>query len=264
MYHENGTYYDGSHSVSFGDLITMTSEGVSHTAFNEVANTWTDWHLIPASRLIIPHGVPISKLVKIPGSDGMINLTEYLTGRTNYKDRTGSLQFYIDNGHESPESIRTKIAQLLHGKVIKMRLNDDAGYYYEGRFTVGNLSPGADYSQISISYQLYPYKRTIDYYGSSPVLWDTFNFETDYDYSVWITEIEVQNQTKHYEIRADDYYFKPVVRCTSGSITASFRGITKSISSGSSATLGRSEFGSNTLTISGTGSALVQWKGEKL
>ena len=70
MYYADGTYYTEEHSVSFGDLYVPS--GQSYTAFNVVANTWTDWHLIPSSRPAIAHPTVVTKFVENPGSDGLL------------------------------------------------------------------------------------------------------------------------------------------------------------------------------------------------
>lgn len=264
MYQANGTYYTEEHSISFGDLITRTSGGESYVDFNTYANTWEDWHLIPSSRPVVAHPNPIIKYVEIPGSDNFIDLTTYLSGKVNYGQRQGSFSFFVDNYHENYETIRTKMVSLLHGKKLKMCLLDDPGYYYEGRFVVGNWESGADHSSISITYQLDPYKISINNIGSDLTVWDTFNFETDYDYSVLINSITLNNETKTFIIHANDYPFVPTIICTSGSVTATFGGVTKTVSSSQSKELGKASVGSNTLTIHGTGVCKVHWKGGSL
>ena len=53
-------------------------------------NTWDDWRLIPTSRpVFLPPDVK-KVLVDLPGSDGVIDLTESLTGYVKYGNRKGS------------------------------------------------------------------------------------------------------------------------------------------------------------------------------
>jgi len=158
MYQAHGTYYTEEHSVSFGEVITQNSQKV----FSVYANTWDDWHLIPSSRPYIEQAVPDTKYIEMPGMDGQLDYTEYFGNTTKYGQRNGTLNFIIDNDHEAVETVREKMAQTLHGKYLKMVLMDDPDYYYEGFFKVGNVEPGSDHSSISISYQLNPYKKSID------------------------------------------------------------------------------------------------------
>ena len=264
MYQANGTYYTEKHSVSFGDLVTKTVSGSSYVDFNTLANTWTDWHLIPSSRPVIAHPTIVTKFIEIPGMDGMLDLTDYLTGRPNYGQRQGSLSFEVDNDHESWEALRERIVALLHGKRLKMLLTDDPDYYYDGRYTVGNWESGADHSRISISYQLEPYKFHVNTEGSTPQLWDPFNFETDYDYSVILTSVQVNNQTKTFTIYANDYPFRPTVTSATGGVTVYFGNMSATPSAGASAELGPASPGANTLRVSGTGTVSIVWRGGKL
>ena len=266
MYQANGTYYTEEHSVSFGDLVTRTSDGQIFVEFNPIANTWTDWHLIPSSRPAIAHPSFVSKYIEIPGSDGMLDLTDYLTGTAVLGPRQGSLGFYVANKFENWETIRQNIVNAIHGKRMKIMLQDDPGYYYEGRFTVGNWESGADHSAISISYQLDPYKMNIRPEGSDyPTLWDPFNFETDYDYSVFYPNVTVTNsEVKTFDIHTLNFPFEPIITWVSGDVIATFGGVGKRLNSEGSVTLGKATNGMNRLIITGNGTVKVYWRGGSL
>ena len=259
MYSANGVYYTEEYSVSFGDLYVPS--GRSYTDFNTVANTWDTWHLIPSSKPSIAAPTVTTKFVEIPGADGMLDLTEYLTGRPNYGQRNGSIAFYSINPGISNEAIREEMAKVLHGKRLKMRLMSDPGYYYEGRFSVGPIESGANYSGITITYQLDPYKMRIIEDGSGPVIWDTFNFEKDYDYSAIMSEGVTAGS---YYIYAGDYAFAPVVTYVSGNGSVSFGGVTVSISSPGSYSLGRASVGQNVLVVTGSLKVNITWRGGSL
>lgn len=141
-------------------------------------NTWDDWHLIPSSRPVVAQSNVATTYVDIPGRrDGPIDMSEYLTGGVVYGQRSGSFEFYVDNDHEYWETIRMNIASYLHGKRMKMCLEDDPGFYYEGRFTLANFVSEATNSKVTINYAVGPYKYRIK--DDEPWLWDPFNFELD-------------------------------------------------------------------------------------
>ena len=172
----NGIFVDTdsfqSHSITFGDG-TLDEHG--HFAG---FNTWRDWHLIPATRPAVAEAGVSTNVVDIPGRrGGPIDMTEYLTGGVVYGARSGSFEFLVDNGHEYWETIRSKIVNSLHGKRMKMCLEDDPAFYYEGRFTVGEWKSGETNSGVTINYAVGPYKFYINAGGDW--LWDPFNFETD-------------------------------------------------------------------------------------
>lgn len=166
------------YSIDFGDLD-------ANGYFQSIANTWDDWHLIPSSRPTISTPQAQVSFVNIPGRHGSINLTNYLRGtRPSYGSRTGSLEFYVDNDHEPWMDIRKKIGNVLHGQRIKMVLEDEPEYYYEGRFVFNAWRSEANFSKVVIDYQLDPYKYSIfsnvdDEHIGDLDIWDSFDFNND-------------------------------------------------------------------------------------
>ena len=271
MYLDDGRYFAKDYSVSFGELVSKTHNGKRYTDFQVYANTWTDWHLLSTTRQAIVSPEVSTKYVDIPGSDFPVDMTTWLTGRPQYGMRTGSLQFIVDNDHEHWTAIREKMIRTLHGKKLKMRLTDDPSYYYEGRFAVGNWETGVNYSSISISYRLYPYKYRINEEGSTEMIWDTFNFDKDVDYSAPILGlcggVIVNGTAKYFTIHANDYPFCPVLTWLSGNIVARWEGKSwVTLNSAGTATLEPAELGDNTLVIStnSSGSVFVSWRGGSL
>ena len=264
MYDSNGIYYSEEHTVSFGDLVTKSSGGINYTDFNTYANSWEDWHLIPSSLPVISNPGVVTKYVEIPGADGALDLSEFLSGRTSYSQRQGTLSFIMDNNQEDPESIRLKMMGTLHGKRIKMNLMDEPSLYYEGRFSVGNIDSRAEYPAITITYQLDPFKYHIQPHGSEPLIWDTFNFEEDYDYSIMYPYITVSGTTKSYRIDTNGCPVTPTATWVSGSLTVSYGGVTRTLTSAGTVTLGTRSSGYSNLSVSGTGSVKIEWRGGSL
>ena len=146
------------HSITFGDK-----------------NTWTDWHLIPQSRPVFLPPDMKTNYVDIPGADGHLDLSEALTGSVLYKTRTGSISFYVDNGHEEWYHIYAEIMNYLHGQKMYAILEDDPSFYYEGRFTVNSWKSEPHNSEIVIEYDVSPYKIDIQS-SKEDWLWDPFDF----------------------------------------------------------------------------------------
>ena len=152
------------HSITIGDM-----------------NTWDDWHLIPSSRPAFSMPQPSISSVEIPGRNGSIDTTEMNGKAITYSDRTGSFDFYVENGYwPSWSEAYSTIALYLHGKKHKAVLEDDPMYYYEGRFSVNEWRSNASHSSISISYQVGPYKKNI-YAAGSDWLWDEMEFTPTYE-----------------------------------------------------------------------------------
>lgn len=140
-------------------------------------NTWDDWHLIPTSRpLFNPPGVKTSYL-DIPGANGIIDLTESLTGYPVYENRTGSQEYIVSNDYKPWDVIYSEIMNYLHGQRMKAVLEDDKAFYYEGRFSVNQWKSDKNWSLITIDYDVYPYKKELNS-SVEDWLWDPFDFET--------------------------------------------------------------------------------------
>lgn len=138
------------HSVSFiSDIATK--------------NTYSNWHLVPSSRPTITMPYTKTTYVDIPGASGKLDLSETLTKYPIYDNRTGSIDFYVLNDWQTNEKswvgLYEEIARFVHGKKLKMVLEDDPDHYYEGRFDVTWESDNSGkWSSVSFDYDLDPYK----------------------------------------------------------------------------------------------------------
>ena len=140
------------HSITFGDK-----------------NTWTDWHIVASERPVFSPPSPKFEFIEIPGRASPIDMTETLTGKPTYSQRTGSFDFYVVNGYNRWNELYQTILNHLHGKKLRAILEDEPEYYYEGRFSVNSWKSQKDWSRITISYTVDPYKYPVSGYGD-PIL----------------------------------------------------------------------------------------------
>lgn len=139
-------------------------------------NTWDDWHLIPSSRPVFNPPATKTQYVDLPGGNGQIDLTEALTGYPVYENRTGSHEFYVENGYKEWSDLYSEIMNYLHGKSMEAFLEDDPYYVYVGRFEVNEWKSDKWNSIITIDYNVYPYKKERNS-SLDDWLWDPFDFE---------------------------------------------------------------------------------------
>lgn len=139
-------------------------------------NTWDNWYLIPTSRPVFNPPKVKEKYIEIPGSSNVIDLCEAIRGYPVYENRTGSVKFIVDNGHRSWDELYSEIVEFLNGRTVKAILEDDLYYYYEGRFTVGEPNGAPHWSEITIEYELKPYKKCV-MTSIEDWLWNPFNFD---------------------------------------------------------------------------------------
>ena len=257
------------HSITFGDGSLYPSGHEKEGQFMGT-NTWDDWHLIPAERPSIASPGVSTSFVEIPGRDGAIDMSTFLMNRPIYGSRSGSWDFYVDNGHEYWETIRLKMMTFLHGKRFKIVLEDDPNWYWEGRFAVDSWRSEPSNSRIQINYQIDPYKRKLRSEGDQDIVWDNFNFETDSDYYASLHPAEagiVLNASSYTaNIIGYDYPFEVFVTHVSGAstINAMMNGRQKNINPGSTVSIGKVKPGINTVRFTGTGTVTVSFTGGSL
>lgn len=167
------------HSITFGKTAPTSIVTAPFFTMEDSMNTWDDWHLIPSSRPAVASPGVSTNFVEIPGRNGPLDLTTFLTGEIVYGQRSGSWEFYVDNDHEYWDAIRTSIVKYLHGQERFFILEDVPTYYCYGRFAVDIWKSDPNFSKVTINYALDPYMKSI-YAPSDDWLWDPFNFETDY------------------------------------------------------------------------------------
>lgn len=170
----NGKYTSKNIPYRIGNTTTIIEDNEER-----FYDTWDDFHLIPAERPVIAIPKARVKMVSIPGRSTPIDLTEYATGHTTYGNRSGSISFFTDVDFVNKKggwlAFDNQLRDLFHGHVNKISLRDDPSYFYAGELAVGQWQTGASYSSISISYNLYPYKK--DMISSMDLWkWDDFDF----------------------------------------------------------------------------------------
>lgn len=180
------------HSITFGEK-----------------NTWEDWRLVPASRPVFNPPAQKTKLLEIPGGDGVIDLSQALTGYPVYQNRTGSVEFIVMNGFKPWHMAYSDIMDYLHGQTLRAVLEDDPEYFYEGRFTVNAWKSEKDWSRIVINYDVGPYKWSV-LSSIDDWLWDPFNFQNGIIRTTLFKNISVASTPKDLHLDAALFGRAPV------------------------------------------------------
>lgn len=141
-------------------------------------NTWDDWFIAPTKRPSFNMPEFQTQYVEVPGMSGQLDMSTVLTGYPLYKNREGSWDFVVDNDHREWYDTYNRIAAYLHGQQLVAILEDDPMYFYQGRFTLGDWNSEQHRSEISINYNVDPYKYMIWTTTDNRWLWDPFNFRT--------------------------------------------------------------------------------------
>lgn len=104
---------------------------------------------------------PKTYTVDIPGGNGVIDLTEALTGDVAYKNRKQEFTFAVIDV-KNFEKVKTEVSNFLHGRAFDYTMTMDPGYTYHGRFSVDSYSHAAYANgllgQFKITVDANPYK----------------------------------------------------------------------------------------------------------
>ena len=148
----------------------------------KATNTLKDWFLVPIGRPVINPPMQKRSTIDIPGANGILDLSNSLTHYPVFENRTGQIQFAVLNEKPGYDwlTVYTKIMKFLQGNEVKMFLEDDQKFFYEGQVWVDNWDSRNDgtWSEVTLAYDFQPYRKSI-YSSISDWLWDPFNFELD-------------------------------------------------------------------------------------
>lgn len=117
-----------------------------------------DLDLILSSKTIGSPSVKITT-VDIPGADGVLDFTEFF-GEPKYNNRTLTFEFRSIKTFSAQLGQDSSVKNALHGKKMKIVLDDDPNYYFYGRVSVGDWeSENNIVGKVTITCDCEPYKR---------------------------------------------------------------------------------------------------------
>lgn len=221
-------------------------------------NSYEDFGLILTSKDI---GLPDPKTeeVDVIGADGVIDLTEVLTDDVKYKKRKLSFTFTVIDSMSAWSTILSNVTNYLHGKKIRILLNWDKNYYYEGRCTVNQFKTNKRTATIVVDASVDPYKMEVNS-SSSPWLWDTFSF---IDGIIYINSVDVSG-SRTVNLINRRKIVSPTFT-TTANMTVSHNGKVYDLPKGTTTVLGiRLMEGDNFVTFSGKGTVTIDYKGGSL
>lgn len=127
-------------------------------------HTRDDYGMFLATRPEIDPPKPKIVSVNIPGSDGVLDLTESVNGEVAYENRTIRLEFAKQLHERSQASFMSMVNGALHGKRLRMYVDKvsiyprETDYYYEGRVSVAWTNQSFWKLHCVITIDAIPYK----------------------------------------------------------------------------------------------------------
>lgn len=205
--------------------------------FNDEKSAYDDWNIV-LTKAEIPLPTPKTSIVDIKGADGVLDLTEALTGDVQYNNRPIKLTFEMLNDNDYYGLI-TEISNYLHGRMVTVTLTNDEDYYYIGRATINQWECVKRKGTIVISVDAEPYKYAVT--------------ET-------VRMITVNNQTKSITLINNRKRVCPILNVT-GTITLTIKGVYYKLLEGKQQL---TNFilveGNNTIKVSGDGTLVITYR----
>lgn len=200
-------------------------------------SAYDEWNIV-LTKHDIPLPAPKTSTVDIKGADGLLDLSEVLTGDILYNNRTLKLTFEMMDDRDYFELI-TNISNFLHGRVVTVRLTKDSDFYYTGRASINQWECIKRKGVIVITVDCEPYKYAL--------------YET-------VRTITVNNQTKTISLPNSRKRVSPIIDAT-GTVTLTFGGVKYDLAKGKQQLINFSLIeGDNVVKISGNGTVIITYR----
>lgn len=148
-------------------------------------HTLDDWGLAIGNTNYISEPEMETKYIDIPGRDGLLDVSETLSGRPIYKKREINIEVGGLRERKDWDAVISSMRNSIHGRDVKLIFDNDPSYYWKGRIFITNFERARRLGTFTLSIpEADPYKYNIQS-SADPWLWDPFNFLTDsiHDYS---------------------------------------------------------------------------------
>ena len=210
---------------------------INDVIFNDEKSAFYDWNIV-LTKADIPLPTPKTSTVDIKGADGLLDLSEVLTGDILYNNRTIKLTFEMMDDTDYYNLI-SEISNYLHGQRITFNLSNDEDYYYAGRATINQWECVKRKGKIVIQVDCEPYKYAV--------------IET-------IRTVNVTNQTKTVTLSNSRKRVCPTLTVT-GTITLTINGVDYELSEGKQQLINfRLVKGNNVVKVSGNGTLTITYR----
>ena len=103
----------------------------------EEIHTGNDLDLVQEKKLIEKPEIQ-SHTVQVPGRNGLLNLTKGLTGKVTYYNRALSFQYFGAGNREHLLELDAAVSKY-HGQTIRIIDDDHPNHYYEGEVSVSTV-----------------------------------------------------------------------------------------------------------------------------
>lgn len=228
-----------------------------------VMHSYEDWGLYLTEKPSISPPAPKTDYIDVPGSNEKIDFSD-IFGDVFYEYRTITCTFLVIHRRKSWDNIYSEILNYLQGQKMNIILDDDPSFYWVGRAKISEWKSNRKNATVVIEATVEPYKYEL----ASSIedwLWDPFNFETgiirEYG-SLTVDGTLVVNVIGRREKVIPEFI---VNSSDKSGMNVIFQGVSYHLDDGISSVINiETSEGDNLLTIQGTGTISIDYRGGSL
>lgn len=237
--------------LTYGVSIYVEDSGKTYHTLN-------DWDCALGNNNYIGDPEMETTYIDVPGRNGLIDASEAVSGRRIYKKRQLAFELAAVHPRLSWDSIVSTLRNNVNGRICRLILDNDAGYFWRGRVYINGFDRFRELGTFTLSVPMAdPYKYDVNS-SAEPWLWDPFNFETGV---IAQTGAEVITGSGDVTIGHGHMMTCPelvVSNMLSSTFTVTYNGQTFPLSVGTNIVPSILVGGEEDVTLSFTGSATVQ------
>lgn len=141
-------------------------------------HTLNDWGFALGNNNYIGDPEMETSYITIPGRDGLLDISEAISGRRIYRQRPLSFSLGGIRERLSWDGLISELRNEINGRICKLTLDNDKGYFWRGRVYITEFDRFQRLGTFTLTVPIAePYKYSIQSSGE-PWLWDPFNFQT--------------------------------------------------------------------------------------
>jgi len=141
-------------------------------------HTLDDWGLAIGNTNYISEPEQETNYIEVPAMNGFIDLSETLTGRPTFKNRSISIELGGKRESMAWDTVISDFRNKIHGRLVHIIFDNDPSYYWQGRAYVNSFDRMRRLGTFALEIpQADPYKYELTS-SAEPWLWDPFNFLT--------------------------------------------------------------------------------------
>lgn len=141
-------------------------------------HSYDDWGLYVTNTDYIGEPKQITNYVAVPGRDGLLDLSDVVTGRPTYSGREISIKLAGHHNKVSWDSVISAFRNNINGRICRIVFDNDKSYYWRGRIEIKDFESVLNLGMFQVDIpNADPYKYDL-FSSAEPWLWDPFNFET--------------------------------------------------------------------------------------